>query len=61
MTANRLKLGIRIAVLMGVLMPCMLSAASALPVKVVVVTMFEVGADEGTALVSFNFGKRGEI
>ena len=57
MTANRLKLGIHIAVLMGVLMPCMLSAASALPVKVVVVTMFEVGADEGDRAGEFQLWK----
>lgn len=57
MTANRLNLGIRIAVLMGVLMPCMLSAASALPVKVVVVTMFEVGADEGDRAGEFQLWK----
>ena len=57
MTANRLNLGIRIAVLMGVLMPCMLSAASTLPVKVVVVTMFEVGADEGDRAGEFQLWK----
>ena len=57
MTANTLKLGIHIAVLVGVLMPCMLSAASALPVKVVVVTMFEVGADEGDRAGEFQLWK----